>query len=172
MDSKKTKRSFINKTTLGIGGIVIVLLLAVALLWHGNANSMQAMPALVAQVYFDGEYRIGDGEWREIEKGEHIPSTEGDVTLRGNFHMLTPYGEYVGIYRDSIPIAFYTNHINLTFYEGENEPYIIDVENPLYGDSGCHEGWVAYTLTSEADELIEIVIEFLSRLNKTLEEKS
>ena len=66
MDSKKTKRSFINKTTLGIGGIVIVLLLAVALLWHGNANSMQAMPALVAQVYFDGEYRIADGPWQKM----------------------------------------------------------------------------------------------------------
>jgi hypothetical protein len=69
----------------------------VALLWHGNANSMQATNALVAQIYFDGEYRIGDGEPQKIVKGRHIPSTEGDVTLRGNFHMLTPYGEYVGI---------------------------------------------------------------------------
>ena len=158
MDSKETKFSFINKTTRWIIGILVVLFMAVMLLWYGNANSMQAMPALVAQVYFDGEYRIADGQWQKIEKGKHISSTEGDVTLKGNFHMLTPDGEYVGIYNDAIPIALYTNHINLTFYEGENEPYIIDVENSLYGDSACHEDWIAYTLTSESEQPIEILI--------------
>lgn len=158
MDSKETKFSFINKTMLWIVGILVVLFLAVMLLWHGNATSNQAMPALVAQVYFDGEYRIVDGEWQKIVKGNHIPSTEGDVTLRGNFHMLAPDGEYVGIYSGDVPIALYTNHINLTFYEGENEPFVIDVENPLYGDSACHEDWTAYMLTSGSEEPIEILI--------------
>ena len=148
----------VKATTLAVVGVALVLFAAVILLWHGNANSMQAMPALVAQVYFDGEYRITDGEWQEIEKGKHIPSTEGDVTLRGNFHIRTPDGEYVGIYSDSIPIALYTNHINLTIYEGENEPFLMDVENPLYGDSACHEDWTAYTLTSSSEEPIEILI--------------
>ena len=148
----------VKATTLAVAGVVLLLFSAVILLWHGNANSMQAMPALVAQVYFDGEYRITDGEWQKIEKGKHIPSTEGDVTLRGNFHIRTPDGEYVGIYSDSIPIALYTNHINLTIYEGENEPFLMDVENPLYGDSACHEDWTAYTLTSSSEEPIEILI--------------
>ena len=158
MDSKETKFSFINKTTLWIVGIFAVLFLALVLLWHGNATSNQAMPAMVAQVYFDGEYRIADGQWQKIEKGKHISSTEGDVTLRGNFHLVAPDGEYIGIYSDSIPIALYTNHINLTFYEGENEPFIIDVENPLYGDSACREDWSAYVLTSGSEEPIEILI--------------
>lgn len=158
MDSKETKFSFINKTTLWIVGIFAVLFLALVLLWHGNATSNQAMPAMVAGVYFDGEYRIADGQWQKIEKGKHISSTEGDVTLRGNFHLVAPDGEYVGVYTDSIPIALYTNHINLTFYEGENEPFIIDVENPLYGDSACHEDWSAYVLTSGSEEPIEILI--------------
>ena len=143
---------------LPVIGTMCILFLALALLWHGNAYSMQATPAMVAQVYFDGEYRIADGQWQKIEKGKHISSTEGDVTLRGNFHMLTPDGEYIGIYTDSIPIALYTDHISLTFYEGENEPFIIDVENPLYGDSACHEDWTAYMLTSGSEEPIEILI--------------
>ena len=158
MERKKTKVSFLNKAPLWTGGILVVLLLAVLLLWYGNANSMQAAPALVAGVYFDGEYRIADGPWQDIETGQHISSTQGDVTLRGNFHMLAPDGEYVGIYTDSIPIALYTDHINLTFYEGNNEPFVIDVENPLYGDSACHEDWTAYMLTSGSEEPIEIVI--------------
>ena len=158
MGNKETRFSFINKTTLWIVGIFAVLFLALVLLWHGNATSNQAMPAMVAGVYFDGEYRIADGQWQKIEKGKHISSTEGDVTLRGNFHLVAPDGEYVGVYTDSIPIALYTDHINLTFYEGENEPFIIDVENPLYGDSACHEDWSAYVLTSGSEEPIEILI--------------
>lgn len=116
-------------------GILLLLLLAVFLLWFGNFTSQQAVPALVGQVYFDGEYRIGDGEWQTIVEGEHIPSTEGDVTLRGNFHMLDPEGGYVGIYRGDMPIALYTDHISLTIREEGAEPYLLDVENPLYGDS-------------------------------------
>ena len=158
MSKKETKSSFLKATTLTIAGVLLLLFAAIILLWHGNANSMQAAPAMVAGVYFDGEYRIADGQWQKIEKGKHISSTEGDVTLRGNFHLVAPDGEYVGVYTDSIPIALYTNHINLTFYEGENEPFIIDVENPLYGDSACHEDWSAYVLTSGSEEPIEILI--------------
>ena len=139
-------------------GVLLVLLSAVVLLFHGNATSRQAQPAWVAQLYFDGEYRIEDGEWHKIEKGKHIPSTEGDVTLRGNFHLLTPNGDYVGIYTDSMPIAFYTDHINLTFYEGENEPYVIDSENPIYGDSACGVSWSAYSLVTGSEDPIEIVV--------------
>ena len=158
MSKKETKSRFLKATTLTIVGVLLLLFAAVLLLWRGNANSMQAAPAMVAGVYFDGEYRIADGQWQKIEKGKHISSTEGDVTLRGNFHLVVPDGEYVGVYTDSIPIALYTNHINLTFYEGENEPFIIDVENPLYGDSACHEDWSAYVLTSGSEEPIEILI--------------
>lgn len=158
MTSKKTKISFINKKILRIVGIFALISLAVVLLWHGNVNSLQAQPALIAKVYFEGEYRIADGEWHPIEADKHIPSTNGDVTLRGNFHMLDPEGGYAGIYRGELPIAFYTDHINLTFYETGAEPLVIDMENPLYGDSACGEGWVAHLLTSESGEEVEILI--------------
>lgn len=113
---------------------------------------------MVAQVRFYGEYRIGDGQWQEIMEGQHIPATKGDVTLRGNFHTLTPDGQYVGIYRGELPIAFYSNHISLTIYEGENAPFMIDIENPLYGSSACGVYWSGYLLTSGSDEPIEILI--------------
>ena len=156
MNNNKTNFRFLNKTMLQIVGILFIFLSAVLLLWHVNHTSNQAEMALTAQVYFDGEYRIADGEWKKIVKGNHISSTEGDVTLRGNFHMLTPDGEYVGIYSGDIPIALYIDHINLTFYEKEKEPFVIDMENPLFGDSACGVDWTAHTITSE--EPIEIVI--------------
>ena len=148
----------IQKLHLQVAGILLLILLAVFLLWFNNSTSMQAMPAMLAQVYFDGEYRIADGPWQEIAEGEHISSTKGDVTLRGNFHMLTPDGEYVGIYRGDLPIAFYVNHINLTIREGEGEPYVVDMENPLYKDSACGKNWTAYSFTGDSEETIEILI--------------
>ena len=158
MNDKETKFRFFNMTTLTIAGVLLLLLSAVILLWHGNATSNQAVSALVAQVCFDGEYRIADGPWQEIVEGKHIPSTKGDVTLRGNFHMLTPDGEYIGIYSGDMPIALYTDHIHLTFYEGENEPFVMDMENPLFGDSACGVCWSAHSLTSGSEAPIEILI--------------
>ena len=158
MPENKNRACKFNSAYLQAIGIVFILLLVVLLLWHGNATSMQAQPALLAQVYFDGEYCVADGPWQEIVKGEHIPSTKGDVTLRGNFHMQAPDGKYIGIYTGDIPIALYVDHISLTFYEGGNEPHIIDIENPLFGDSACGVDWTAYILTAGSEEPIEIVI--------------
>ena len=135
-----------------------MLFLAVFLLWFYNSTSTQAVPALIAQVYFDGEYKVADGDWHKITDGEHIPATDGDVTLRGNFHMRAPDGEYVGIYRGELPIAFYTNHINLTIIEGEGEPFVMDMENPLYGRSACGVNWTAHTLMSDSEDTIEIIV--------------
>ena len=158
MLSLKDKLKKTDKSYLGVAGILLLLLLAVFLVWFNNSNSMQAMPSMIGSVYFDGEYRIGDGEWQQIVEGEHIPSTEGDVTLRGNFHMLDPEGGYEGVYRYEIPIAFFLDHINLTFYEVGSEPYVMDTENPLYGDSLCGVRWEAYTLTSASEDMIEILV--------------
>lgn len=154
----KNKFQIIKKTHLQVVGVLLLLSIAVFLLWFNNSNSLQAEPALIAQVYFDGEYRIADGEWQSIEADKHISSTQGDVTLRGNFHMRDPEGGYVGIYRGELPIAFYVDHINLTFYEAGFEPFTVDMENALYGDSVCGEGWTAYLPVSESEEQIEILV--------------
>ena len=168
----KSKFQKIKKTHLQIAGILLLVLLAVLLLRFNNRTSMQSDLAMVADVNFEGEYSIAGGPWQKIVHGEHIPSTKGDVTLRGNFHMFTPDGEYIGIYqggetlqlftqdgeyvgdyRETIPIAFYSNHINLTFIEKGNAPSTFDNENPL-----CGVQWVAYALVNECEDPIEIVI--------------
>ena len=158
MNDRENRSRFWGITTIKIVGVLLLFIAAIALVGHGNAISNQAEPALIAQVYFDGEYRVADGEWHKIVKGNHIPATKGDVTLRGYFHMLTPDGEYVGIYDGDIPIALYTDHINLTFYEGEKAPYVIDMENALFGDSACGKGWVAYSVENRSAEPVEILI--------------
>ncbi|MBE6627672.1 MAG: hypothetical protein E7629_01970 [Ruminococcaceae bacterium] len=55
-DLKKCKK--VNQTYFQVAGVLLLLLLAAFLLWLNNSNSMQAMPAMVGDVYFEGEYRI------------------------------------------------------------------------------------------------------------------
>ena len=149
----KNKFQKITKSQMRVLGVLFLVLLAVGLLWFNNSNSAQAEAAMIAEVYFDGDYRIADGEWQPIVKGEHIPATKGDVTLRGNLHILTPDGEYVGVFRGDLPIMFYADHINLTVYDGENGPSANDIENSL-----CGEGWTAHYFMSPEDQEIEVVI--------------
>ena len=156
--SKSKNKSIFKYSYLQPICAICILLFALLLLWHSNATSNQAELAMVAQVYFDGEYRIADGPWQEIVEGKHIPATKGDVTLRGNFHARLPDGEYIGIYSGDLPIALYTDHIGLTIYEGDNEPYVIDIENPMFGDSACAKSWTAYSLDNENEEPIEILV--------------
>ena len=106
MPELKNKFHIFKKTHLLVAGILLLIILAALQMWFNNVNSTQAIPATAAKVQFYGEYRIGDGQWQEIKEEQHIPATKGDVTLRGNFHMLTPDDEYIGIYRGKLPIAF------------------------------------------------------------------
>ena len=158
MKNSRNKLLLFQSSYIQAAGVLLLILLAILMLWFNDINSTQAVSAISAKVRFYGEYRIGDGKWQKITEGKHIPATEGDVTLRGNFHMLTPDGEYIGVYRGDTPIALFTNHINLTISEGENEPFVIDIENPLYGSSACGVYWSAYALTTESEEPIEILI--------------
>ena len=105
MQYLKNKFQKISKRRLQVIGVLFLLLLAVFLLWYGNANSIQSVGATAAQVYFEGEYRIADGDWQPVAEGVHIPATKGDVTLRGKLHMKSPGGEYIGVFNSTVPIA-------------------------------------------------------------------
>lgn len=158
MPNAKNRLQIFKSSYLQVAGILLLIIFAALMMWFNHVNSTQAISATVAKVRFYGEYRIGDRQWQEIMEGQHIPATKGDVTLRGNFHMLTPDGEYVGVYRGELPVAFYSNHISLSIYEGSNEPFVMDIENPLYGSYACCKYWTGYMLSSGSEESIEILI--------------
>ena len=157
--NNKIKENFNKKATkkgLFIVGIILIIISAVLLLWQGNAKSNQSILPTPANVYFVGQYRIGDGEFQDIIEGQHISSTKGDVVLRGNFHYSSPSGEYIGIFKGKTYIAFYLDHINVTFKQGDVS-HVVDHENPLYGKSACGINWTPYSFIG-GDEIIEIII--------------
>ena len=139
-------------------GILLLLSLAALLLWHGNKNSKQSSGTTPALVYFDGEYSIAGGEFKPIVEGEHISSTRGDVTLRINFHLAKPDGTPMD-FTGSAPIAFFTDHIGLTFYSDGKLLRVVDNENPAIGESACAESFTMQTVKiSEGEPPLEIVV--------------
>lgn len=156
--SNQSKSDFtFKKIPIPIFGIVIMLIFMCGLLLFNTLNNNQAMNSMLAGVQFKGEYRIGDGDWHDIDTNQHIPSTQGDVTLRGDFHLYTPNHEYVGVLEEPLPIALYTDHINITIVKGKDK-YMIDNENPLYAPSSCGIVWTAYTFEYDETKPIEMVI--------------
>ena len=139
-----------KKTTLVAVGFFVVFAVMTLLFWHSTTNSWQAAPALVLDVYFEGEYRIGGGEWKPVVEGQHISSTQGDVTLKGQFHMLAPDGEYVGVAGEGTPLAIYIDHINVTIQEQEREPWEMDIESDYAGAGFCGVYCDCYTIQTQA----------------------
>ena len=158
MPDSKNKIQIFKKTHLPIIGGLLLILLAAFSLWFNNSNSMQAEGATAAKVYFDGEYRIADGEWQPIEAGKHISTIKGDVTLRINFHLMDPDGNPMDDMERTVPIALYTDHIGLTFYSGGKKVHVIDNENPIIGESACGESWTMHPIKTGGTEPIEIVV--------------
>ena len=130
-------------------GFCLVLSAMAFLFWHNTTNSTQALPAFVLDVYFAGEYRIGDGPWKPIQAGQHISASQGDVTLKGQFHLLSPDGEYMDVVEAQTPLAFYTNHIGVTVQEQGYEPYVMDAESDYAGEGLCGVYCDAYILKTQ-----------------------
>ena len=146
----------IKKSHLQVVGVLLLISLAFVLLWFNESTSSQSELSQVPKVYFEGKYQIDGGEWHDIKKDEHIPATQGVVTLLGNFYFyMSIEGEEVtGIYRDVLPIMIYSDHINLTVYDGENGSVTDDIESTL-----CGENWSAYFFESPEYQEIKIVIQ-------------
>lgn len=132
----KNKSFFKHFATIGI---VLLIGFCLFFLWKGENNSKQSEAPVIAGVMFEGKYQIADGEWHEIKKGEHIPSTQGDVTLRGQFIMLNPTtGEPISPVRAGESVSFYCNHIGVQILiEGIGKLPPLDPENEQIGEDAC-----------------------------------
>ena len=131
---------------IGILSVWVVMLL---LLWGNTTNSQQSIPALYPNIYFSGEYRLADGPWNTIKAGQHIPAAKADVTLRGQFHMAAPNGEYIGVAGEGVILAFYLNHIQLTVEEDGQIPHTMDIESTYAGEGMCGELSIGYELLTD-----------------------
>ena len=126
------------------------MLFSIFFLWMGDQNSSQSESATIAGVSFQGEYKIGEGQWQPIVEGEHIPANAGDVTLRGIFLMHNPEtGEPVGALSNGSTVNLYFNHIGGYVILPGGGKIIFDAENERLGEDACAVMWGSAPATGE-----------------------
>ena len=122
--------------------IIAILIFSVMFLWIGARNSSQAASPMIAGVSFKGEYKVGDGDWNTYTEGVHIPSNDGDVTLRGIFLMHNPEtGEAIGPLSPGNTVTLYFNHIGGTAIFPSGGKLVFDAENDMLGEDACAAMW-------------------------------
>ena len=137
--------------------IIAIILFSVLFLLVGTRNSSQASPPMIAGVSFQGEYKIGDGEWHTVTQGEHIPANQGDVTLRGIFLIHNPEtDEALGPLSKNNTVNLYFNHIGGTAILPSGGKIIFDAENDMLGEDACAIMWGS--VSSTGDQPLTIVL--------------
>ncbi|MBQ1967583.1 MAG: histidine kinase [Clostridia bacterium] len=132
MRIKNDKHSFI------IISVILFLVLSCSLVIDAARNNSQAEWAIVPDIRLIGEYKIADGEWKDIVEGEHIPATKGDVMLRGVLEICDPEtNDFYGKLTKGSLMYFTFNHINLALTENEEITVVYDIENPVIGEDAC-----------------------------------
>ena len=127
-----------NKQNLIIASVLLFFVLSCAMVINGVVNSSQAEWAIVPDIRLVGEYKIGDGEWKDIVEGEHIPATKGDVMLRGVLEICDPEtNDFYGKLTKGSLMYFTFNHINLALTENEEITVVYDIENLVIGEDAC-----------------------------------
>lgn len=117
---------------------ILFFVISCAMLINAVINNSQAEWAIIPDISFKGEYRVGDGEWKSVTEGEHIPATKGDVQLRGVLYICDPEtNEFFGTIEEGSLMLFTVNHINLVITNNNQMTYICDAENPDAGEDLC-----------------------------------
>ena len=134
-----------NKDVFIFASVLLFVLLSGVLLVTSILNNSQAEWAIVPDIRLVGEYKIGDGEWKTIVEGEHIPATKGDVMLKGVLEICDPEtDDFYGKLTKGSMVSFTFNHINLALTENNQITEVYDIENPVIGEDACgHNSMVA-----------------------------
>ncbi len=134
LKQKKVK----NKEGFIFASVILFFVFSGVLLVTSILNNSQAEWAIVPDIKLVGEYKIGDGEWKPIVKGEHIPATKGDVMLKGVLEICDPEtNDFYGKLTKGSLVSFTFNHINLALTESNQITEVYDIENPVIGEDAC-----------------------------------
>lgn len=136
-------------------GVVLLIFLAGANIAKTIYKDNQAEGGFLLDVVMQGEYKIGDGEWQPIVEGQHIPSDNGEVVLRGILQMAFPNGEIVAPVSQDAQLLLYFNHMSGSVHMNGEEVFVFEAENPWLGNSSCGRHWIVYNYTGAELDIVE-----------------
>ena len=148
----------VNERILPVICVLVTFITAGILLWVNHHTAMQSMGVLYPQIFFQGEYKIGNGKWQEYQPEVHLSAGRGDITLKGTLQKKFPkLGEDLGSISYGDVIAFYCDHLMVEICREGEAPVRLESEIPQY-EITCAKVWTPYFYDGEADREIEIRI--------------
>ena len=144
--------------TMPVLCLFVSLLATYVLLWTNNHVAIPAGGIIYPRVFFEGEYKIGDGSWQEYRQGMHLSAKRSDITLKGTLTKKFPeIGENLGCVGKGDAIALYCDHLMIEIGEEGFEPIRLESEIPKY-EFTCAKLWQPYIYRGEVGKEVEIQI--------------
>ena len=148
-----------NKSHLLTACIVGLLLFVIIFITISFSSEGESGDPILPYCSFQGQYKIGDGEWNDIKPGEHISATKGDVTLKGFFKLHNPEtGEVLSNVSTGTTLHVYFNHINVKISIPNQRDMIFSYELDQLGDIACGQVWQKFKFTGTQADEVTIVI--------------
>lgn len=147
-----------KKNRLALWGQCALLLLAVILLLAVFLDRGETVESVPPKISFQGEYRIGSGEWKPLLPNERILLTNGCVTLRGRLYAVGSDGAAPEPLAQGTPVLFYLDHIGAEVFLNGESVRKFNTEDPRYGAGSCGEEWVRYNYDASQTDTWEIVL--------------
>lgn len=138
--------------------LIMTLIMACILLWVDSHVAIQSMGIIYPQVFFEGEYKIGDGLWQEYRQGMHLSANQEDIILKGTLKKkIEGIEEDLGYVGQGDTVVLYCDHLSVKISEEGCEPVILETEISEY-EITCAKLWQAYQYRGENNQEIEIRI--------------
>ena len=156
-----TIKEFLKKNkshlfTACIAGLLLFVLIFIFLSFSAEGESGDPV---LPYCSFQGQYKIGDGEWQDIEPGKHISATKGDVTLKGFFKLHNPEtGDVLSNVSTGMVLHVYFNHINAKISVPNQPDMIFSYELDQLGDIACGQVWQKFKFLGTNTDEVTIVI--------------
>lgn len=136
--------------------ICVSVIVSLIFIFFAENDSLDSQGTVVPNIVFEGEYKLGDNDWKEYEKGEFISAYSGDLYLKGKFIIVFPNGkEYGEAFQDSL-ISIRLDHISGEVFINDKYSYSFENENKELGYTSCCEKRIVfkYVNSSEGEMLL------------------
>lgn len=135
--------------------ICISLFIGLIFVFLGENKGLDSQGSVVPNVVFEGEYKLGDNDWKEYKRGHFINAYLGDLYLKGKFIIVFPNGkEYGEAFHDSF-ISIRLDHIGGEVFINGKYSYSFENENEELGYNSCCEKRIVFKyVNSNEGEMI------------------
>lgn len=140
-----------HKLNVSIAGWLLLIFLAALVLVRACTGSHQSSMSILLPAAFQGEYRLGEGNWETYTENTELSALKGDLYIKGNFAYEIP---------ENLILNFYLDHIAMSMSVNGEQVFItstMDIPEAMADSCGVSwNGWVSTGIMPEDEVEIHL----------------